>query len=84
MNADIKELVTEAGRNRDPGGPRVKDYSKEVLESSRPQIVAYEAVDFCIRQLYADRRHKLDDEVARRLTYEELIGALLAARDELE
>jgi len=55
-----------------------------VLESSRPQIVAYEAVDFCLRQLYADRRHKLDDEVAHRLTYEELIGALLAARDELE
>jgi hypothetical protein len=40
-----------------------------------------EAVDFCLRQLYCDRRHCIDEEVVAGLTFEELIGALLLSRD---
>jgi hypothetical protein len=39
------------------------------------------AVNFCLAQLYADRMHRCGDEVVRNLTFEELIGALLLARD---
>lgn len=41
------------------------------------------AVEFCIQQLYADEVKSIEDEVAHNLTYGELIGALLGARDRL-
>ena len=55
--------------------------TKRELESARPTIDTAEAVEFCLRQLYRDRRHGIDDEVVAHLTFEELIGALLHARD---
>ena len=54
------------------------------LEARRPSIDAAEAVDFCLTQLYCDNEHNLVEEVCRNLTYEELIGALLLARDALD
>lgn len=62
----------------------MRDYSQEILEESRPNVSPAEAVDFCLRQLYRDRRHETEDEVVARLTFEELIGALLLAKDEIE
>jgi len=62
----------------------MKDYSREELELSRPQVSPLEAVEFCLQQLYADKTKTIDDRVAGCCTYEELIGALLHARDELE
>ena len=55
--------------------------TQKELESGRPSIDAAEAVSFCLTQLYRDREHTLDEEVCHNLTYEELIGALLLARD---
>jgi len=55
--------------------------TQQELESGRPKIDAAEAVGFCLTQLYRDREHTLDEEVCHNLTYEELIGALLLARD---
>jgi len=62
----------------------MKDYSKKSLEKTRPSASGIETVDFCLGQLYADRKHRISDLVAGICTYEELIGALLLARDALE
>ncbi|MDM4014886.1 hypothetical protein [Roseiconus lacunae] len=62
----------------------MKDHTTASLESARPQIDTRQAVDFCLQQLYRCRRHKITDEAATRLTYEELLGALLLARDDAE
>ncbi len=60
----------------------MKCYSKESLESCRPEgISALDTVDFCLGQLYKDKTHCITDEIVDRLTFEELIGALLLASD---
>jgi hypothetical protein len=59
----------------------MRDISQETLEASRPDKSAAECVDFCLRQLFQDRTHTIDQTVAGVLTYEELIGALLLAQD---
>ena len=61
----------------------MKGYTKKQLESTRPAIYADEAIGFCLKQLYADKKHSLSDEISDCLSYEELIGALLQASDEL-
>ena len=60
----------------------MKDFAREDLEGSRPSISVEETVDFCLKRLYADRAHCIDEEVVRGLSFEELIGALLLARDQ--
>lgn len=59
----------------------MKHYSKEELESSRPNIDPHNAIDFCLKKLYADRKHCIEDEIVKGLTFEELIGALLVTKD---
>ena len=59
----------------------MKDCSKESLERDRPSLSALAAVNFCLDSLYNDKSKAIADEVADRCTYEELIGALLLARD---
>lgn len=59
----------------------MRNCSKRELTASRPEMSAFSAVDFCLNQLYRDRSKRLNDLVAKNLSYEELIGALLLARD---
>jgi hypothetical protein len=59
----------------------VKRYSKKELEESRPNVEPIDAVNFCLRRLYADKAHSMSDKVVTDLTFEELIGTLLLARD---
>jgi len=61
----------------------MKDHSRQELESSRPERSAQECVDYCLEQLYRDRSKTIADTCAGEMTFEELIGALLAAKDEL-
>jgi len=61
----------------------MKDYSKEILEKSRPERSALECVNFCLNCLYDDNKLTISDTIGDRMTLEELIGALLKARDEL-
>jgi len=61
----------------------MKNYTPEQLEATRPDITAREGIDFCLHRLYLDTTHTVDDEVVTGLTLEELIGALLVARDRL-
>jgi len=61
----------------------VKNCSKRVLEENTSDL-AGEAPDwiaFCLRRLYADRKHTISQEVVYGLVFEELIGALQAARE---
>lgn len=59
----------------------MKDMTQADLESNRPKLDVREAIDFCLERLYADRVHETTHAVVDGLTYEELIGALLLARD---
>jgi len=59
----------------------MKDITREALEAHRPLISTMEAITFCLEQLYRDKSKCLEDEVVDALIYEELIGALLLARD---
>jgi len=62
----------------------MKDKSREELESTRPrQITALEGIEFSLDRLYADRNHDIGDMIVHSLSFEELIGALLLARDDL-
>ncbi len=61
----------------------MKGYTKAELEAERPSISSVEGLDFCLRQLYKDRKHRVTDEIVNYLTFEELIGALLLAQDAL-
>lgn len=60
----------------------MKDVPIEIIESNRPAIPLLEAVNFCLERLYEDRGHGFTDSIAKDLTYEEVIGALLLARDD--
>lgn len=62
----------------------MKDATKQELEAGRPAPDAEELIQFCLDRLYEDRQHRVGDEVVKDLTFEELIGALLQARDELQ
>ena len=62
----------------------MKDVTKATAEASRPSLSAKAGVDFCLDQLYADKEKKTNQLVAAGLTYEELLGALLLARDAIE
>ena len=59
----------------------LKDFTKRELNDSRPEKTLKEVVDFCLKKIYEDKKHKISDEVSPGLTYEELIGALLLAQD---
>ena len=62
----------------------MKDCSKAELEAARPKISRQQAINHCLCRLYADKKHSIRDELCTNLTYEELIGALLLARDQFE
>ena len=59
----------------------MKDVTKRNAESGRPSASTLTAVSYCLKKLYADQNKSVRDLVAVDLTYEELIGALLRARD---
>lgn len=60
----------------------MRDHKKDC--GSRPNLPVAETVDFCIKQLFKDDLYSLGDVVVNGLTYEELLGALLQARDLIE
>ena len=62
----------------------MKDFTKEQWEEGRPKIPAVEGIEFSLACLYRDIEREAADIVAGGMTYEELIGVLLVARDELE
>jgi len=61
----------------------MKDYNKESLESSRPTLDAETCIRHVLECLYADTTRDTDEEIVKSLTFEELIGTLLEAKDEI-
>lgn len=59
----------------------MKDFNEEQLERARPDRDLADCADHCLRALYADRSKSVSDHVVEGLTFEELIGTLLLARD---
>jgi len=62
----------------------MKDFTKEELERSYPNIDELEAITFCLEQLYSDKEKLITDSVAEHLTYEELIGTLILVKKRLD
>lgn len=62
----------------------MKDASRELIENGRPKLPAIQLLNICIERLCADSTHTTGDLVAPHLTYEELLGALVQARRELQ
>ena len=62
----------------------MKDCTKAALNESRPLIPVQQAIDFCLESLYTDKSKTIGAIVASHCTYEELIGALLLAKDAIE
>lgn len=61
----------------------MKDYTKEQLQEGRPDTTAVEGIDFCLERLYEDKKHIVLQEFVKGLCFEELIGALLLAKDRI-
>ena len=63
----------------------MKDFSQKVLEEDIPHDWdAEETINFCLKQLHRDEKHNTDEEIVHSLTFEELIGALLVARNVIQ
>jgi hypothetical protein len=61
----------------------MKNTTKQKMEASRPNVSVEQAIKFCLDQLSRDKKHEMGDYVCNELTYEEVIGALLLARDQV-
>lgn len=59
----------------------MKDFTHQELEATRPSTDIAQTLAYCLAQLYADRMHTVTQEIVHGLTFEELIGTLLQARD---
>lgn len=57
------------------------DFDYQTEGELRPAQSVAHTVRYCLRMLIQDKVKRLDDEVVENLTYEELLGALLQARD---
>jgi len=59
----------------------MKDATQKSLETCRPNCPPLQSVEHCLGNLFADKQHRCLDEICTNLTYEEVIGTLLQARD---
>jgi hypothetical protein len=60
------------------------DYSREEILNSSPNVDVKEAIEFCLEQLIKDQTKRVTDEIVPRLTIEEVLGALVLAKNRLE
>lgn len=59
----------------------MRDVDRDYLESLRPRLAALPAINHCLSCLVRDDQHELSDKVVEGLSFEELIGTLLLARE---
>jgi len=62
----------------------MKDYTQQQFENGSPRVTALYGINFCLERLYADREKLSTDDVVADLAFIELIGVLIAAREELK
>lgn len=61
----------------------MKDIDKTVIESSRPNIDVLYGINYCLDALCNETTKSMDDFAVKNLKFEEIIGVLLLARDEI-
>jgi hypothetical protein len=61
----------------------MRDFTEAQISKFRPNGTALDTVNFCLKHLFEDKNHLLTHGVVYGLTFEELLGALLLARDGL-
>lgn len=61
----------------------MKDYSQSTLEGTRPAYSALHCIDHALSAIYRDKQHTIHDELVNGLCFEELIGTLLQAKNEI-
>ena len=61
----------------------MKDLTRQLLESHRPSTDALTTINYCLDALFEEKEKRVQDFAVKNLTYEELIGALLLARDHI-
>jgi hypothetical protein len=59
----------------------MKDISVDIIESGRPPGEAEDLINSCLQALYEDKEKEFQSPVVKNLSFEELIGTLLKARD---
>jgi len=59
-------------------------YTTHEIEAGRPAIDAMQGVNFALQRLCEDDEHLVTQEIVRGLTFEELLGVLLVARDTIK
>ncbi len=59
----------------------MKDSPQAELVSGRPTVSAEDAIEHCLQCLFRDSTKTTAEEVVNELSFEELIGALLLAKD---
>ena len=59
----------------------MKDFSERQLRAGCPNMEPRDTIAFCLECRFNDTKHKITDCVTDRFTYEELIGALLQAKE---
>lgn len=62
----------------------MKDATPYELSQDRPNESARNCINHCLSCLFTDKTKLCEDLVVHNLSYEELIGTLLAARDVCE
>lgn len=61
----------------------MRDYTQRQHEAGRSDEPVEDSIDYCLQQLFADQTHSAKDTCAGTMTYEQLIKALLAARQQI-
>lgn len=62
----------------------MKDFDKSELEAGRPSADLMEGIEYCLDALYKDSTKEISDFIVEGLTFEELIGVLLLAKDKID
>ncbi|MGJ8678628.1 MAG: hypothetical protein ACSHX0_14040 [Akkermansiaceae bacterium] len=62
----------------------MKDVSREFIEDTIPNDPALDLIKITLEKFYQDKTHLFQGYCADHLTFEEVMGALLKARHELE
>jgi hypothetical protein len=55
-------------------------WREEIATIRHPERYLGESTDYCLRHLFRDRKHCVEDEIVSGLDFETLLGALLIAR----
>lgn len=62
----------------------MQDFTRDQLQASVNPDVAEEWIQHSLTALYADTEHRTSDPVVKNLTFEELVGALIAAQLQIQ